>query len=423
MRIAYFDCFAGASGNMILGSLVDAGLNIDALQRELRRIPVHGWSMRAQRVHKQGLAALYLDVDVPGEDQQHGGDHHHGAGDHHHEGIAHRRLRDVLAILRDARLPKHIEASAEKIYRRLAHAEAQVHSSSVEEVLFHEVGQVDAIIDIAGAVIGLDLLGVEAVYASALPCGTGRIESAHGVMPSPAPATLELLRGVPTYQLDLAAELVTPTGAAILTQLASFAQRPLMRIENIGYGSGRSEFPFPNVLRVLIGETIEASKDVGLADATPSNHQTHVVQLEANIDDMNPQLYESVIERLFAAGALDVWLQPISMKKGRPGMLLSILSAPERADAVAMTVLTHTTTIGVRRWSAARDVQPRSIEVVQTALGPVRVKVVQGPGGQRARPEYDDCQRIASQRQLALVDVMRDVEREVADWLHSQKRT
>lgn len=419
MRIAYFDCFAGASGNMILGSLVDAGLSLAALERELQRLPVQGWSIRAERVRKRGLAALYLDVNVPGEDVAQEDREHPAA--HHHEGMPHRKLGDVLSILRAARFPQKVEKAAEKIYRRLAEAEARVHAESAEQVLFHEVGQVDAIIDIAGAALALDLLGIEAVYASALPLGTGRISSAHGVMPSPAPATLELLRGMPTYQLDAAEEFVTPTGAAILTTLASFGQRPPMRLEQTGYGSGRSDFQFPNVLRVLIGETNDVHSASERQGGDGQAAASEVVQLEANIDDMNPQLYEAVMERLFVAGALDVWTHPVSMKKGRTGTVLSVLAAPELADELAALVLAETSSIGVRRWSAQRDALPRREEVVDTSFGPVRVKVVETPAGIRARPEYDDCRRIAAQKQMALLDVMREVESDVAAWLRNRE--
>lgn len=413
MRIAYFDCFAGASGNMILGSLVDAGLSLETLQRELERLPVSGWSLQTERVRKRGLAALYLDVVVPGEDG-------HSHGEHKHEGVAHRRLDDVLKILRAAKFRRAVEAAAEKVYRALAQAEARIHGSSAEDVVFHEVGQVDAIIDIAGAALALDLLNVEAVYASAMPCGTGNVESAHGTMPSPAPATLELLRGVPTYQRDLAAEFVTPTGAAILTSLASFEARPAMMIEKIGYGSGRSDFPFPNVLRVLIGETSDAASVDRVALVNPASDA--IMQLEANIDDMNPQLYEFVMERLFASGALDVWMTPVIMKKGRPAIVLSALATPELADAVAAVILAETSSIGLRRWPAQRDVLLRRVEVVETTHGAVHVKVVESPGGVSARPEYDDCRKIAQKRQIALVAVMRDVERDVADWLRKREQ-
>ncbi len=412
MKIAYFDCFSGASGNMILGALVDAGLSLDALERELRKLPVSGFALRAERVDKRGLAALHLDVHVPGEDG-HPAHAHEGAGhpgrDHHHEGIAHRKLGDILAILQAARLPANVAAMAEKIYRRLAYAEARVHGVPVDEIAFHEVGQVDAIVDIAGAALGLHLLGIDAVYCSPLPCGRGRITSAHGEGPSPAPATLDLLRDAPTYALDLEGEFVTPTGAAILSSIASFDERPPMTIAGIGYGAGSSDFPFPNVLRVILGATIER------AAATPGPDD--VVQLETNIDDMNPQLYEHAIERLFAAGALDVWTHAVVMKKGRPGTVLSALAAPERAEMVAATMLAETTSIGVRSWNARRVTLPRRVETMTTSLGPVRVKIVESPSGRRARPEYEDVRSIAQREGKPLAQVMARVERDVTELL------
>jgi len=291
----------------------------------------------------------------------------------------------------------------------LAYAEARVHGVPVDEIAFHEVGQVDAIVDIAGAALGLHLLGIDAVYCSPLPCGRGRITSAHGEGPSPAPATLDLLRDAPTYALDLEGEFVTPTGAAILSSIASFDERPPMTIAGIGYGAGSSDFPFPNVLRVILGATIER------AAATPGPDD--VVQLETNIDDMNPQLYEHAIERLFAAGALDVWTHAVVMKKGRPGTVLSALAAPERAEMVAATMLAETTSIGVRSWNARRVTLPRRVETMTTSLGPVRVKIVESPSGRRARPEYEDVRSIAQREGKPLAQVMARVERDVTELL------
>jgi pyridinium-3,5-bisthiocarboxylic acid mononucleotide nickel chelatase len=409
MRIAYFDCFSGASGNMILGALCDAGLPLDALERELRKLPVSGFVLRHTRVDKRGLAALHLDVEVPGEDGHVASHPAHSAGHHHHEGLAHRTLADIVAILRAAHLPAEVEATAEKIYRRLAVAEARVHGSGVEEIAFHEVGQVDAMVDITGAAIALHLLGIEKVYCSALPCGTGRIRSAHGEGPSPAPATMDLLRDAPTYALDVDGEFVTPTGAAILSSIASFDTRPPMIVRAIGYGAGTSDFPFPNVLRVMLGETLPAAHADGASSAE------HVVQLETNIDDMNPQLYEHVSQRLFASGALDVWTQAVMMKKGRPGIVLACLAPGERGNAVAAVMLAETTSIGVRQWEVRRTTLARSIKTIDTTFGPVQVKIVEGPGGKRVRPEYEDVRRIADREGKALTDVMARVEREVAE--------
>jgi len=397
---------------MILGALVDAGLALEALERELRKLPVGGWGIRAEAVRKRGLGATYLDVHVPGEDHDHGRPHTATASGEASAAKT-RTLADVIDILRAAHFPAAIERTATAIYRRLGEAEARVHRMPVETIAFHEVGQIDAIVDIAGAAIGLHLLGIDAVYCSALPCGHGTIHSAHGPLPSPPPATMELLRGFPTYAVDVDGELVTPTGAAVLTAVASFDSRPPMTIDRIGYGSGRSDFPFANVLRVVLGDSMEAAS----SDGAPSGS---VVQLETNIDDMNPQLFEHVVEQMYAAGALDVWLQPAQMKKGRFGTIVSALAPHERADAVAAALLAETTTIGVRRWTAQRVTLPRAMESLQTSYGPVRVKVVQSPAGPRARAEYDDCKAIADARNIALADVMRSVEAEVDIWLRKR---
>lgn len=390
---------------MILGALIDAGLSLDALDRELRKLPVHGFDMHAQRVDKRGLAALHLDVHVPGED---GGYADH----HHHEGIAHRKLSDVLQILRAAHFPDAVEARAAQIYRRLAQAEGRVHGVPAEQIAFHEVGQIDAIVDIAGAALGLHMLGIEKIFCSPLPCGRGRVKSAHGEMPSPAPATMELLRDAPTYQLDVDGEFVTPTGAAILTSIASFDTRPAMTIAGIGYGAGSSDFPFPNVVRVLVGDSIERGHG--------SQHPDDVVQLETNIDDMNPQLYEHAIERLFAGGALDVWTQAVVMKKGRPGVVLCVLSSQERAQAISEIIFAETTSIGVRSWNVRRATLPRRIKTFATTFGPVRVKIVEGPGGKRARPEYEDVRGIAQREGKPLAEVMERVERDVAELVDAE---
>jgi len=400
VKIACFDCFAGASGNMIAGALVDAGVDLDALERELRRLPVDGWSIAADRVRKHGLGATYVDVRVPGEDH----DHHH-----HFRAHAHRKLGDVLAILDAANFAQPVAQMATAIYRRLALAESRVHRVPVDEIAFHEVGQIDAIVDVACAALGLSQLGIDRVYCSAMPCGKGTIESAHGPMPSPPPATMELLRGIPTYFVDVDGELVTPTGAAILTTIASFEPRPPMVVDSIGYGAGRSDFPFANVLRVVIGETVVQTDDDAKRD--------DVVSIETNIDDMNPQLYDHVLERLFAAGALDAWTAHLQMKKGRPGTQVCVLAPAERADAISALLLAETTTIGVRSWHVRRDVLARETAAIETSLGTVRVKIVAAPSGERVTPEYEDCLSIARRDGMTLRDVMRTIETEATQWL------
>jgi uncharacterized protein (TIGR00299 family) protein len=410
VRVACFDCFGGASGNMIMGALVDAGLSIDALERELRRLPVEGWTMRAEPVRKRGLGALYLDVEVAGEDHHH---HHAGSGPHEHH--AHRTLADVLAIVRAAGFPAAVEKTACAIYHRLGEAEARVHRVPIDEIAFHEVGQIDAIVDIAGAALGLYMLDIDRVYCSRFPCGRGTTRSAHGVLPSPPPATMELLRGFPCHDVDIDAELVTPTGAAILTTVAQFTTRPAMTVRGIGYGSGRSDFPFANVLRVVIGDVLAVDAIDGAS--SNSNGTGDIEQLETNIDDMNPQLYEHVFERLFAAGAVDMWTLPAQMKKGRPGTIVSVLAPLDRADAVVAVLLAETTTIGVRRWKVHRDVAIRAVESIDSEIGSFRVKITQTPAGPRARPEYEDIRAIARRDGAALIDVMRRAEHLADEWL------
>jgi uncharacterized protein (TIGR00299 family) protein len=411
---------------MIMGALVDAGLSIDALERELRRLPVEGWSLRAEAVRKRGIGALYLDVTVPGEDHHahdHGPEHvHHAAHSHSSEHMhhAHRTLADVLAVVRAAGYPAAVEKTACAIYHRLGEAESRVHRVPIEEIAFHEVGQIDAIIDIAGAALGLYLLDIERVYCSRLPCGRGTVHAAHGVLPSPPPATMELLRGFPCYDVDIDGELVTPTGAAILTTVAQFGPRPPMTVRGVGYGSGRSDFPFANVLRVVIGDSVDDDRS---APHDPSTDGAGTVeQIETNIDDMNPQFYEHLFERMFAAGALDVWILPAQMKKGRPGSIVGALAPPDRGDAVVAVLLAETTTIGVRRWTARRDVGVRMLETIESEMGSFRVKIAQTPAGPRARPEYDDVRAIAQRDGAALIDVMRRAERFADDWLAEKLR-
>jgi uncharacterized protein (TIGR00299 family) protein len=427
MRVACFDCFGGASGNMIMGALVDAGLSLDALERELRRLPVEGWTIRAEPVRKRGIGALYLDVAVEGEDHHASTSAHHEphAAHHephaaHHEPHAHRTLADVLAIVRAAGFPSAVEKTASAIYHRLGEAEARVHRVPIEEIAFHEVGQIDAIVDIAGAALGLYMLDIDRVYCSRLPSGRGTTHAAHGVLPSPPPATMELLRGFPCHDVDIDAELVTPTGAAILTTVAQFTPRPAFTVRGIGYGSGRSDFPFANVLRVVIGDVLAGAQSEVLS--SDSNGAGDIEQLETNIDDMNPQVYEHVFEHLFAAGAVDVWAVPAQMKKGRPGTIVGVLVPPDRADAVVAVLLAETTTIGVRRWTARRDVAIRTIESIDSEMGTFRVKIMQTPAGPRARPEYEDVRAIAHRDGAALIDVMRRAEQFADEWLLSRSR-
>jgi uncharacterized protein (TIGR00299 family) protein len=401
VRIAFVDMIGGAAGDMLLAAFLDAGLDRDALERALRGVVADGWTLAPQRVTKRGVAATYAGLVVPGED---GDEHHHHQNDHdqHHHGT--RTLADVLHIVERSSLTPRQRERACAVYRRLAEAEAHTHGTTADTIRFHEVGQIDAILDVAATCIALDLLGIDEVYCSPFPIGHGPIGMQHGHYPNPPPATAHLLIGWATRAVDVAGELVTPTAAAILTALAK-PGRPDILIESVGYGAGRSDFAVPNVTRVIIGTTVT---NAGTNARTPDGDD--VVVLEANIDDMSPQHYELAAERVFAAGALDVWLTPITMKKGRPAITLSAMAAPHHEHAVARAMLTETTTIGVRVRTERRHVLPRALATVETPYGPVRVKRSGTNGETRTRAEYDDLLRIARERNLPLPEVARVVD-------------
>jgi hypothetical protein len=384
-RIAYLDCFSGISGDMLLGALVDAGLKIEALRAELATLAVRGYRIEAERVQRAGLAATKVHVRLEEAAQPH------------------RRLPDVLGVIEESALPAEDRERAANVFRRLAQAEANVHGTEPDAVDFHEVGAVDAIVDVTGAVAGLRLLGVEELYCSALPAGGGSVRGAHGTLPVPAPATLALLAEARTPLAagpDPDVELVTPTGAAIVATLARF-ERPAMTLDAAGYGAGgRDPADRPNVLRVWLGEA--------LAGGHPG-----MLLIETNIDDMNPEVYGYVQERLFAAGAADVWFAPIQMKKNRPGVLLSTLCPPEREADVAQVLLAETSTLGLRVQPVARHEAQREVLEFESSLGPAAVKVKRLPGRAPAvAPEYEACARIARERGLPLLEVYRLVQDE-----------
>jgi hypothetical protein len=439
--ICYVDMVGGAAGDMLVAAFLDAGLDRAALERALRTVVADDWSFEPRRVVKRGIAATYAGLVVPGEDgddqhhhhpktapHQHGDDppghDSHGHDHDHHEGGGTRHLADVLAIVERSGLTARQRERASAIYRRLAEAEARVHGTTADAIHFHEIGQLDAILDVAASCVALDLLGIDELRCSPFPIGNGSIRMQHGLYPNPPPATAELMRGWPTRTVDVDGELVTTTAAAILTTLATPGPRPDLIVERIGYGAGRSDFSIPNVTRVMIGTAAKAERananGLPSADRAPTAGGApqgdgapdgdEVVVIEANIDDMSPQHYELALERLFAAGARDVWLTPIQMKKGRPAITLSALAAPADERAVARTVLAETTTIGVRVRAERRYVLPRALGLVDTPYGPVRVKRAELGGRTRVQPEYDDLVRIARERNLPLSEVTRVVQ-------------
>jgi len=392
MRIAYFDCFAGISGDMALAALLDAGADAATLVAGLKTIPLPAWELHLTPVRKCGFAALAVTVTVGGEPagHAHAADRHPSA---HHHGT---RFPDLVAAIRASELPDPVKERGIAVFTRLAEAEAKVHATALDAVHFHEVGAVDSIVDVVGTVYALHLLGVERVICSELPTGRGTIATAHGLLPVPAPATAELLRGVPLRRADVEAELTTPTGAALATTLASeFGASPSMRLLRTGVGAGQRDLPFPNLLRVFLGEAP--------GEPLPA---TTVTVLEANLDDLSPQLYERVIERLFAAGALDVTVQPVQMKKNRPAHTLSAICPPEATEAVLDVFFRETTTLGVRMSEWRRVSLAREWIVVTTPYGDVRVKLGRRDGEVlTVAPEYDDCLRLARERDVPLKEI------------------
>jgi hypothetical protein len=384
LRIAYLDCFSGISGDMLLGAILDAGLPLDHLREALNGIPIAGYTLAAEHVSRAGIAATHAIVDVTEEQPA-------------------RTLPDILAIIADARLPDSDKERATAVFRRLAEVEAKVHSTTAQSVLMHDVAAVDAIIDVVGTVAGLRMLGAAALHCSALPLGEGEVSGPHGRLPVPAPATLELMAAAkaPMRESDAKGELVTPTGAAIVTTLATFS-RPAMTIGRVGYGAGsRDPEGRPNVLRLWLGE------GAAVGETRP------MLVIETNIDDMTPEALAYVQEKLLGEGAVDAWFQPIQMKKGRPALMLSVICAEADEERVARLLLRETSTLGVRvrpvqRWEAEREV----IEF-ESSLGQAAVKVKRLPGERpQVSPEYEACRRIAQATGLPIAEVYRVVHAE-----------
>jgi pyridinium-3,5-bisthiocarboxylic acid mononucleotide nickel chelatase len=381
MKLAYFDCFSGISGDMTLGALVDAGCSADLLRGELKSLQVPGWTLTTEKVWKSGMAATYARVQT--EDQQ-----------------KHRSLATILEILKSSSLAAPIRERASRIFQKLGEAEAHVHDAPLEKVHFHEVGAVDAIVDIVGSCIGFHALGVERFACSPLNVGGGTAKMAHGVLPVPAPATARLLRGAPTFSNGVQRELVTPTGAAIVATLCdSFGPQPPMTVSAIGYGAGTTDLEGqPNVVRIMIGESAEK-------ESAPGDEEISII--EANLDDMNPQIYGYVLEKALLAGALDVYTTALQMKKNRPGTLLTILCRPEDTEALMSLLFAETTTFGVRSHRAQRRALPREWVNVSTTYGSVRIKLSRSNGHiLHVTPEYDDCRKLAVEKRVPLQQVI-----------------
>ena len=377
-RVVYFDCASGASGDMLLGAVVDLGLPLDELRAELAKLPLSGYALAASRVSRSGLAATKVDVVIDAPETQH------------------RHLRHILGILERSTLDAHLKQRATALFQRLAEAEAAVHGTSPEQVHFHEVGAVDSIVDIVGGVIALRWLGAARFVSSPLNVGSGSVTMSHGTFPVPAPATARLVTGVPVYGAG-EGELLTPTGALLVTShVTAYGPLPALRIDKTGHGAGSRDTPGrPNVLRLLVGEEAQASSS------------ERVLVLETEVDDTAPQLLGPLIDALLAAGALDAFFTPVQMKKGRPGVLVTVLAPPERREAIEELLFRETTTLGVRRQEWERTALERATATVATPYGDVRIKIGRRGGiVYNAWPEFEDCQRLAAEKGVAVKEVL-----------------
>ena len=449
-KVAYFDCPTGISGDMCLGALVNAGLPLAHLSQELARLGIaEEYHLRAEFVHRNGQQATKLQVELTHSDpsansangqtfseHDHGQHHAHSHSDHSHSQQSHshqqddhseaveshpapsRRLPEIEALIRASGLPNRVIAQSLTVFQRLAAAEAAVHGIPPEQVHFHEVGATDAIVDIVGTCIGLDYLGIERLYCSALPVGGGTVWAAHGRLPVPAPAVLKLweMRQIPIYSNGIDRELVTPTGAALVTVLASqFGPPPPMQLQKVGLGAGAKDLAIPNILRLWIGgaglnpaeEKVTHSHSHSHSQPETSSPQT-VMVLETQIDDLNPQAIGYVMTALLEAGALDVFTEAIGMKKSRPGMLLSVICTPEQVAECEAILFRETTTLGIRRSQQQRTVLSRRLQAVPTPYGEVQVKIASQAGiVMNVQPEYEDCAQLARQHQVAWREVHR----------------
>jgi len=386
MRIAYFDTIAGISGDMTLGAFVSAGVSFDSLKNEIRKLPITGVELEARHLVRSGIASVKIDV-VVSETQSH-----------------HRHLHDVLEIIEKSSLNESVKKRSGSIFTALAEAEAKVHNTPVKKVHFHEVGALDAIVDIVGTAVCMDLSGAERVYTSPVKLGYGGfVNTEHGKMPIPTPATVELLKDYPTILTDMPFELTTPTGAAIIKALSTgVLTTEQITVGTVGYGAGTNELgPVPNLLRVFLGEL------------SPRYEHDELVTIETNIDDMNPEVYPYVIEKLMNAGAHDAYLVPVVMKKGRPGILLSVLASRSVLNTIADMLFRETTTLGLRIQPVERRKLTRSQRDVRTSFGMVKVKVIHVDGTEKLIPEFEECKRLALEKGIPLIVVYETLERDL----------
>jgi pyridinium-3,5-bisthiocarboxylic acid mononucleotide nickel chelatase len=415
MTIAYFDTIGGISGDMTLGAFIHAGVPLDFLRQELLKLPVGGYSLEQKFIQRNAITAVKLNVIVEGENvigELHAQDDHHHSHDahsHHHDSPAHSRhsrsLKDILALIEKSALPARIQERASKIFTIIGTAEAKIHSTTLEQIHFHEVGAIDSIVDIVGTAICMEYFNIDAVYSSPVKLGSGGfVNTQHGKMPNPTPATIEILKDYRTVLTDIPFELTTPTGAGIIKALSSgMLSMEQLHVKSIGYGTGTQDIPqLPNLLRIFIGELVEG------------HDYDELVTVETNIDNMNPEVFPFVLERLLSVGSHDAFMIPIIMKKGRPGILLSALVNRGKLDAVLNVVFAETSTLGVRIQPVERRKLQRSSKTVKTHFGEMKVKVITVDGAERLAPEFEECKRVALEKNIPLIDVYKQVEAELS---------
>lgn len=380
MKIAYFDCSCGISGNMILGAFLDAGLNKNILLQKLKCLKISKFDLKIKKVKRGGIVGTYFEVDTKDEVE--------------------RKIGDIEKIISESSLDNNIKNQAKKIFQKIFSAEAKVHGKKFDTIHLHELSAADAIVDIVGVCIAVSEMKIDKVYSSPLNLGGGFVKCKHGLLPVPAPATVEMIKNIPAYSSEIKEELTTPTGAGIITTLADkFCPFPLMKIEKVGYGAGSKNLEIPNFLRLYIGED-------------ENKYQDNILQIETNIDDLSPQIYDYLFERLFSKGALDVFLTPVIMKKTRPAVILSVLCKEEDLDNLKNVIFSETTTTGIRIQKINRIALERKIVKVNTKFGKVRMKLVEKDGKILKKiPEYDDCKNIAMKHKIPLKDVYDNLER------------
>jgi len=394
MRIAYFDCFSGASGDMILGSLIDAGLGLRLLKQELGKLRIPTINLKVRKVVKAGISATQVIVEGRNEKR------------------SHRNLKEILRIIERSGLEAKLKEKSKEVFERIASVEAKIHRKPMEEVHFHEIGGLDSVVDIVGSVWGLSQIGVDEIHVSKVNVGTGFVKCLHGILPVPAPATLSLMKGRPIFSSGVEKELLTPTGAALLTSLGSqFGPMPAMSVERIGYGAGRDDLPHPNLLRLIIGTS---ESNLG---------KERAMVIETNIDDMNPQFYDYVMEKLFEVEVQEVFLTPILMKKNRPATLLTVICPSEKLPSVVEFLLRETTTLGLRWHEAERARADREILKLQTKYGEIHFKLARWEGRAiNLSPEYEDCKRLALKKRIPLKDVFEEAKKVAMAKMEGQRK-